>query len=109
MPALSVTVSTPVRVPLAVGVKLMESEQEVCAARVAVQVLAAIVKSPVIVGGLSVAGLAPVLATVMICGAALWLTSVAGKLSVSGVSTTAAAAVAAPLRVTVACPPGMLA
>src|SRR5581483_8873237 len=71
VPALSAIVSTPVRVPLPVGVKLMESEQAVWGASVAVQVLAAIAKSPVIDGEFSVAGLEPVFATVMICAAAV--------------------------------------
>jgi len=65
VPAESVSESVPVRVPLAVGVKVMESVQPVEGARVAVQVLAEIAKSPVTVGVWRVAVLPPVLLTVM--------------------------------------------
>jgi hypothetical protein len=71
--------SVPLRWPLAVGVKVMEIAQAVDAASGLVQVLLLMAKSPVRMGVCSVAGLPPVLATVMIWAAVVWLTAVAGK------------------------------
>ncbi len=105
VPALSVTESVAERVPLAVGVKVIESVHPVPAARVAPQVLANTAKSPaspLSTGADKVARLPPVLETVMFCDTAVWFTMVAGKLSVSGVSAIAAAAVPVPLSETVA-------
>ncbi len=50
VPASSVMVKVPVRVPEAVGVKVMDTVQPVLGARVEAQVLAAMWKSPVMVG-----------------------------------------------------------
>ena len=87
----------------------MEIAQPVDAPSVLPQVLLLMAKSPVMTGACSVAELPPVLATVMICGCVVWLTSVAAKVSAGGVKVIAAGAVPVPVSWTVACPPAMLA
>jgi LEA14-like dessication related protein len=63
----------------------------------------------VIAGVWSVAGLPPVLATVMVWAAVVWLSSVAMYVSEPGVKTMEAGVVAVPERATVAWPPAILA
>ena len=97
VPALSVMERVAERAPLAVGVKVMVRVQPVEGARVAPQVLEKMAKSPMLpplrTGVVSVAVVPPVLEMVMFWLGAVWLTMVAGKVSESGVSTMAAAAV----------------
>ena len=73
------------------------------------QVFAVMLKSPgsapVSMGVCSVAGLPPVFEIVMFCAGAVWLTSVAAKVRVSGVSTMEAGAVPLPVSSTTAWPP----
>ena len=86
VPAPSVIVKVLVRVPEAVGVKVMDTVQPVLGGRVEAQVLAAMWKSPVMVGVWRVSGFALVFEMVMFCAAAVALTVVAGKVGASGVS-----------------------
>ncbi len=109
VPTLSVMLSVPARAPLAVGVKVMESVQDVDAASELPQVFALIAKSPVTTGACSVAVLPPVFATVMFCATAVWFTMVAGNVSDGGVNTIDAGGVPTPVSVPTACPPTMFA
>ena len=102
VPALSTTVNRPVLLPEAVGLKTNETVHPVCGARLLPQVFCAIVKSPLIVSEVSVARVPPRFETVMFCTALVIPRFVAGKISDTGVSTIAAAAVPLPVSATVA-------
>jgi hypothetical protein len=103
-----VIVKLPVREPEAVGAKTITTVQPVLAASVSPHVFAEILKSPVTAAAPRLTDALPVFEIVMFCTALVALTVVAGKLAVTGVSTTAPAAVAVPLSATVAWPPATL-
>ena len=108
-PELSAIANVPVRVPLAVGVNVIETVHPVCDPSVAPHVFAEIAKSPVDTGVCSVAALPPVFEIVMFCAAVVWFTTVAANVNDTGVNTMFPAAVAVPLNATVACPPATFA
>ena len=105
VPALSVTVSVPVRVPEAVGANAMPNVHPTFAASVAPHVFAVIVKSPLTTGTPNVADTPPALEIVTNCAALVEPTFVPEKLSVIGVNTIAAGGAPTPVNAAVACPP----
>ncbi len=105
VPALSVTLKLPVRVPLAVGANATATVHPAPPPSVAPHVFAVIAKSPVTIGVPSVAGNPPVFDTVMFCAALSVPTVVAPYVTEIGINTIAAAAVPVPLNPAVACPP----
>src|SRR5665213_2130117 len=99
-------VNVPVRVPEAVGVKVMATVQPVLGGSEVPQVLAEILKSaPATVGVCTVVAVPPVLEMVMFCAELVALTRVVSKVRVMGSRMTAAGGVPVPVSEAVACPP----
>jgi len=109
VPALSVTVNVPVRVPLAVGAKAIATVHPTPLPSIAPHVFAVIVKSPVTAIVPSVAVTPPVFDTVINCVALVAPTVVAKYVTEIGFNTIAAAATPVPLSPAVACPPATFA
>jgi hypothetical protein len=105
VPALSVTVSVPVRIPVVVGAKAIATVHPAPLPSVAPHVFAVIAKSPVTPTVSSVAGNPPVFDTVMSCAALSVPTVVAAYVTEVGINTIAAAVVPTPPKPAVACPP----
>src|ERR1700733_5897666 len=95
----------PPRVPETVGINAMETVQPTPGPRLAPQVLAVSLKSPVMDGVCRAIVLAPVFEIVMFCKALVALIAVEGKVRATGRRTMAPAALALPESATVACPP----
>ena len=105
VPASSVTLNVPVRVPEAVGRNTTETVHPTPPGRVVPHVFALIAKSPVTVGVCTETAVFPVFETVMFCTLLDEPTFVEGYVTEIGINTTAAPAAPVPLNGTVACPP----
>src|SRR5437868_4220084 len=105
VPALSVTVNVPDLVPEAVGRNTTETVHPELGGNVVPHVFAVMAKSPITAELCSVTDVEPVFETVMFCSSLLAPTLVPEYVTATGVNSTLLAAVAVPLRLTVACPP----
>jgi hypothetical protein len=108
VPALSVTLKAPFRVPDAVGWNATDTVHPTPAASAAPQVLNEIVKSPVTTGVCSAAVTPPVFEMVKFCAALTEPTLVPEYVTEIGLNTIAAAGAPTPLNAAVACPPATL-
>ena len=107
VPASSVIVNVPLRVPETVGAKVIETVHPVLGPRLAPQVLAAILKSPPATDGVrSVIGAPLVFEIVMFWAGLVALIVVEGNITFNGFRTIAAAGLPVPDSCAVACPPG---
>ena len=100
MPEASGRESTPERTPLTAGAKVTETLHAAPGASMFPHVLEAMAKSPVIVGGLSVALSVPPLLTVTVCAAEVLPTPVCPKFNAPGASVTIGDPTPAPVSTT---------
>src|SRR5665213_625615 len=108
VPALSVMLKVPVRVPDAVGANATPTVQPAYGASVTTQVFAVIAKSPVSTGNCSTTLTPPVFEMVMFCGELVVPRFVAGNVTETGFNTTAPGGRPVPLSCAVAWPPATL-
>ena len=107
VPESSVMVNVPLRVPEAVGVKVIATVQPVLGPRLGPQVLAVILKSPPATDDVrSATGAALVFEIVTFCAGLVALIVVEGNIRFNGFRTIDAAGLPVPESGAVACPPG---